>query len=154
MKNSIVREDGVYLANTRFVDMSGESKYLAVFIFFMKDCMVFHGQPSERSFTFTSDFVRNIQALKQELAEDIQNVNDEPEESISKYKITGNNIIVAEFSAGRAIHEICLTTSLHGGVSYTLNQKYNFFMDFNNPERSGPRSFKIISDSPLSFSSF
>lgn len=154
MRSSIVREDGVYLANTRFQNMSGEIQYIAVFIFFIRDCMVFHGEPSDVDFTFPSDFARKILDLKRELAPDIQNVTNEPEESTSKYRITTSGLVLAEFSSGRANQEISLSSGFFGGVSYSLTQKYDFFMDYMNPERSGPRNFEIIKNSPLKFYSF
>jgi hypothetical protein len=154
MRSSIVREDGVYLANTRFQNMSGEIQYIAVFIFFIRDCMVFHGEPSDVDFSFSSDFVRKILDLKRELAVDILNVTNEPEEYTSKYRIATNGTVIAEFDGGRANQEISLTSGFFGGVSYSLTQKYHFFMDYMNPERSGPRNFEIISNAPLKFHSF
>lgn len=154
MQSSIVREDGVYLANTRFSDMSGEIQYMAVFIFFIRDCMVFHGEPTDRDYTFPSSFVAKIKELKREITPDIQNVTNEPEESTSKYRITNSGAVIAEFSAGRANREISLTSSFFGGISYSLVQKYDFFMDYMNPDRSGPRRFEIITNSPLKFYSF
>ncbi len=134
--------------------MSVEIQYMAVFIFFIWDCMVFHAAPSDRDYKFPLSFAAKIKELKVEVARDIQNVTNESEESIARYKITTSGNVITEFIAGRAPREISLTSSFLGGVSYSLVQKYDFFMDYVNPDRSGPRRFEVIKNSPLKFYSF
>ena len=149
-----MREDGAYIANTRFTDMSGETKHLLVYILFVREYMCFHGEPSQSNQSISPSLLKRIKEVKDTLLLEYNSHLLKEDHEIAKFNITSSKSVNAQFDSGRSTNEVCLSSGFLGKVNYSLEMKYPFFMDIMNPQNSGPRNVKIISDASINFFSF
>jgi hypothetical protein len=154
MNIPITTEDGAFIANTKFKDMSGDEKHLLVYIIFCGEFMFFYGEPSSAGNFITNENVAKAKEVFELLIKDSKNSNIEEYDDVAKFQVGNDASINAEFRSERSTNKISLYRNIRGGYNYSLEMIYPYFMDIVNPEKSGPKNIKIINNADIKFHSF